>query len=218
MPEFNAARFCGDLYIAACDHAKQRIGEQPKSGQLQMFDFFKAFSQLKSQQYSHHFGPVAGEWNEAMAMIKAYTTAYIQEGLPASIAESISKALHSWVYYSKLPKATRDELSKLHQELGNISSKLEERMKHFVREYEFHVSHVNAAEREALLQLIRIYQPKMHAACQKKDHASINSLLHDMDAELERLSSEKASRELDVFYSKTHHEICNVKSLLAGKS
>ena len=218
MPGFNAAQFCGELYVAACDHAKGRIGQPPKSGQLQMVDFFRAFSRLKSEQYNQHFGPVAGEWNEAMAMIKAYTTAFVQKKIPTPVAEAISKAIHSWVYYSKLPKTTRDELTRMHQELCEFPSKLHQRITHFFRELELHATHLPPSEHTMLMQTTLPFKLQLDDTCTKKETAAVDSLLTQFESTIEKLVTQASSREMKNLFSKTQHELSGIRSLLHGNN
>jgi len=213
MPGFNAAQFCGDLYEKACTKAKERIGSHPKSGQLQMVDLFKAFAELKKDQYAPQFGEMSNEWNEAMAMIKAYTIAFSEKHLPHEIAEALCLALKGWIQFEKLPKEVQDHIQKAHTRIGKIPEKMSERISHFFNEMKVRIRSLTKEEQDRIQPLIEIYKPQMKEACQKNH--GLSAIIAQLGLEIAKMATE-SSRDLQSFCVKTQHDLTNLQNMIQG--
>lgn len=208
--------FCEALFREACNEAKKRVGSLPKTEQIQMSDFLKAFHGLKLGPYALPFGHIDTEWNEALAIISEYTTvAQRKESprLPHEIGEAIGRALIAWNNFDKLPAETKEFIKKTHTNFLTLKEKALEHTSHFFNEIKTRIPSLSTTEKEAIIGLLSVYEPQIKDLGKKGKISEIKSSLESFMRECNKMGQTKnPSRDLQSFIIKTQHDLDHFKA------
>jgi len=189
----NAVEFCEDLFGNACQQAQDRSKTTTQTIQLQMVDLLRAFNHLKLQKYAPHFAQIQGEWNEALALINAYTTA--QAKLTPEKGLSIAQAIKKWHQYKKLPNEIQQAIEKAMQNYLHGYEVLNEKLQHFFDQLQLSASNLN--DPEDIRGLVKQYRMQSFDVYHKQDYNEVNAVLLSLKKECNALLNqlEKPSRE-----------------------
>jgi len=199
MDNKSTQQFCEALFKKACE-----ITQVTKP---QMVDFLKAFRELQSQEYSSQYGQTRGEWNEAMAIVKAYTAANAHLLPETSLA--IAHAIKNWHQYPKMSQEQHKAIEKAVQQYANTIGVYLEQVRHFFSQLTIHASHVSENEGDRITGLVNTYQTQVLDAYHKGNMEEVNSLLHELTQQLTALCEQKESpsRPLQQLTQKAQHAL-----------
>lgn len=215
--EFNPVSFCESLFTEACAIAKNRLGQEPMPHQLQMVDLLTAFRGLRQIDYSNHFGLLAGEWNEGMAIVKTYIASANPKAvrtLHPELGMTIGTIIEGWRDFQKLPKDVQTNLRKAKQQYAKTEDKFAERLYHFFSEMKVRASSLEPPEKEGVFGLISLYQPQARTACHRGEVDTAIHHLSQLEMDLKRLSiqSKTPSRGIETLVIKTRHDLAELES------
>ncbi len=177
----NSGQFCETLFKQAC--------ELTQATKPQMVDLIKAFQQLQLQEYTSQYGQVHGEWNEGMAIVKAYTIADVH--LLPEIGLSLAQAIKNWHQYSKIGPEQKKAIEKAVQKYARTIDAYLEKLRHFFNQLSVHATHLNENETDRITGLIKNYQLQTTDAYHKGKMDEVNSLLHEIVQQLTALCEQK---------------------------
>jgi hypothetical protein len=177
----SSGQFCETLFKQACELAQVT--------KPQMVDLLKAFRQLQVQEYASQYGQVHGEWNEGIAIVKAYTIADIH--LLPEIGLSIAQAIRNWHQYSKIGPEQKNAIEKAVQKYAHTIEVYLENLRHFFNQLTVHATHLNENETDRITDLIKNYQLQTIDAYHKGKMDEVNSLLHELVQQLTALCEQK---------------------------
>ncbi len=214
---FNAVQFCESLCAEATKSAKARLGQEPMPSQLQMIDFVTAFRRLRQEDYTNQFGLIAGEWNEALAIVKTYVQAANHKApriLHPELGLIIGTAIEEWGRFEELPKDVQSPVRKAKLSFKNVEDKFMDRVNHFFHEMMVRASALEGQEKEGVAGFIALYRPQARNACHRRDVEGALSILGQLEADLRRLSVQlqPPSRALEQLVIKTQRDVVDLHS------
>jgi len=195
----SSGQFCEMLFKQACEIAQ--------ATKPQMVDLLKAFRQLQLQEYAAQYSQIHGEWNEGMAIVKAYTIADIH--LLPEIGLSIAQAIKNWHQYSKIGSEQKKVIEKAVQKYVRTIEAYLEKLRHFFSQLNVHATHLNENETDRIADLIKNYQLQTIDAYHKGKMDEVNHLLHELVQQLTALCEQKEapSRALQQLTQKAQQHI-----------
>jgi hypothetical protein len=188
--EFSAVLFCESLFIEACTIAKAKRGQEILPNQLQMLDLVTAFRNMRQMDYTNQFGLIAGEWNEAIAIIKTYISAANHKAtriLHPELGLVIGSVIVEWGRFEEIPKELQKQVHTAKQGFQNTEDTFMNRLNHFFNEMKIRASSLESPEKEGVISLISLYQPQARNACHKGEIESVLIFLGHLEMDLNRL-------------------------------
>ena len=217
IPEFNPVLFCESLYMEACKAAKPRVAKEPTPSQLLMLDLVAAFRNLRHMDHTDHFGLIAGEWNEAIAIIKTYIAAANHKApktLHPELGVIIGTLIEGWGRFPEIPKELQTQVRKAKKVFQETEDTFMERLDHFFNEMKVRVGSLESPEKDGVGALITLYQPQARNACLRGEVDETLHLLHQLDMDLNRLAlqGKVPSRRIEQLVIKTRHDLTELDS------
>ncbi len=215
--EFNPVLFCESLFVNASQLAKGRLGIEPMPSQLQMTDLVMAFRRMRQEDYTNHFGLIAGEWNESVSIAKTFVSASNLKSpriLHPELGITIGTVIEEWGHFDELPKDLKSQVRKAKENFKNSEDKFMERLNHFFNEMRVRTSSLDMTEKDGVVGLISLYQPQARNACHKGEVDAVLHLLSQLEMDLNRLAMQRKepSRPLEQLVIKTRHDLSELDS------